>query len=195
MLLFALCINVNVCVCRFLPLMLSVYFYVFTCGCYVCVGASDEQYRVVFIDGRHGARRHFLCLLIINQLVLNLLLFCLPLLLSISPFLFLSFYLVSLFPLFLCIFFCSLICSLPSSSLLFPFLSFLFVMLHPSLSTHLFFHFLNSSLYFLCSCLFSFLICYLPSLPHLRILSSISPLLPPPPLFSSSPSIQSVEPV
>lgn len=47
--------------------MLSVYFYVFTCGWYVCVGAPDEQYRVVFIDGRHGARRHFLCLLIINQ--------------------------------------------------------------------------------------------------------------------------------
>lgn len=35
----------------------------------ICVRASDEQNRVVFIDGRHGAQRHFVCLLIINQLV------------------------------------------------------------------------------------------------------------------------------
>lgn len=48
--------------------MLSVYFSVFTCGWYVCIRAPDTQYRVVFIDGRHGVRRHFLCLLIINQL-------------------------------------------------------------------------------------------------------------------------------
>lgn len=51
-----------------LLLKLSVYFSVFTCGWYVGVGALDEQHTVVFIDGRHGAQRHFLCSLIVDQL-------------------------------------------------------------------------------------------------------------------------------
>lgn len=54
------------CVCKSPP-MLSVYFYVFSSNWFVCVRALDKYYRDVFIDGRHGAQRHFLCLLIIKQ--------------------------------------------------------------------------------------------------------------------------------
>lgn len=63
--------TLHICDCVYvnLPLMLSVYFYVFLSNWYVCVRASDKYYRDVFIDGRHGAQRHFLCLLIIKQLV------------------------------------------------------------------------------------------------------------------------------
>lgn len=85
------------CVCIQIPPMLSVYFYVFTCGWYVCVQASDEKYRVVFIDGCHGAWRHFLCLLIINQFVSSLVLSSLFLLLHFF-FLFIHFCLSLLFP-------------------------------------------------------------------------------------------------
>lgn len=50
-------------------LMLLVYFCVFTCGWHVAVGALDEEHSTVFIDGRHGAKSHFLCSPIVNQLV------------------------------------------------------------------------------------------------------------------------------
>lgn len=65
-------------------LKLSVYFSVFTCGWYVGVGALDEQHTVVFIDGHHGALRHRLCSLIVDQIGLYLRsVFFLPVLFSV----------------------------------------------------------------------------------------------------------------
>lgn len=203
---FALCLNVTVCVRRFPP-MLSVYFYVFTCGWYVCVRASDEQYRVVFIDGRHGARRHFLCLLIINQLVSS------SLLLSSFSSLFVHFYvdlyrfLFSIFPLFLS-FFCLFILSLISS--LFPFFPPIPTSTVPlplplscSISTIFFLSiFFPSHLLFLLS-VSSTLLCSSLIFNLLHSLSSppIYVFLPPllclfsSPYFRPSPSLQSVDPV